>query len=105
MVVPLISPRAFSLPGGIPSAWRQIDHLAMGTQMAARAIALAAGTVVPPHAGPEVFLYVLEGRGKLTAGGETLDLTPGKILYVPPGLSHSLQADTSLRLLGVTATS
>ncbi len=99
----LTKARFFTLPDGIPASGRNIEHLGEGNRMAARAIALAAGTFVPPHAGPEVFLYVLEGQGRLLAAGDAIELLPGRVVHCPENLVHSLEATTALRLLGVTA--
>lgn len=52
---------------------------------------LDAGTVVPAHYHlwhSETF-YVMEGQEEWTVNGETHVLTPGSLVYIPPGAIHS----------------
>ncbi len=48
-----------------------------------------AGGVDPqvPHGEDEVYVAV-RGRAKATTGGDTVDVAPGAVLYVPAGVPH-----------------
>jgi len=51
-----------------------------------------------PHAEDEVYL-VTAGRGSFTAGGQTVDVAPGTVLFVPayePHRFHDITADLAL---------
>jgi len=62
--------------------------------------ALDAGASMDEHrAAAEAVLVVLEGRGELDAGGVTWTLAPGAYLVMPPGMPHSLRAETRLVFL------
>lgn len=43
-----------------------------------------------PHTQDEVY-YVLNGRGKFTAGEETVDVAPGQVLFVAAKVEHRFQ--------------
>jgi mannose-6-phosphate isomerase-like protein (cupin superfamily) len=42
------------------------------------------------HTATDEILYVVEGWGHVTVGGETIALGPGSIVHVPPGVAHRL---------------
>lgn len=51
-----------------------------------------------PHAEDEVYV-VSAGRGRFTSGGQTVDVTPGTVLFVPAHESHrfhDITADLTL---------
>jgi len=51
-----------------------------------------------PHAEDEVYV-VTAGRGRFTAGGQTVDATPGTVLFVPAYEAHhfhDITADLAL---------
>jgi mannose-6-phosphate isomerase-like protein (cupin superfamily) len=51
-----------------------------------------------PHAEDEVYV-VTAGRGRFTAGGQTVDVAPGSVLFVPAHESHrfhDIAADLAL---------
>ena len=52
-----------------------------------------------------VYLYVLEGKGVLKAGSETIDLSADMLVEIPPETPHRLvnSGDTRLRLLNIKA--
>ncbi|MFH2039843.1 MAG: cupin domain-containing protein [Chloroflexota bacterium] len=52
-----------------------------------------------------VYLYVLEGKGVLEAGSETIDLSADMLVEMPPETPHRLvnNGDTRLRLLNIKA--
>lgn len=69
--------------------------------MAAGGQALGCGLIeLPPgafgwpahwHAGNEEAIYVLEGRGRLRRGDETVDVGPGDYIALPAGPAHAHQ--------------
>ena len=51
-----------------------------------------------PHAEDEVYV-VTTGRGRFTSGGQTVDVVPGTVLFVPahePHRFHDITADLAL---------
>jgi quercetin dioxygenase-like cupin family protein len=49
------------------------------------------GEQVAPHNHPKhEFYYVLNGKGMMTVGSETREISPGHLVYIPPNLVHSL---------------
>ncbi len=58
------------------------------TQMTAEFV--AGGTLAPAPA--QRFLFVLEGRLELQAGGKTHTLTPGGFAFLPQGTDHAVRA-------------
>ena len=65
---------------------------------------LAPGEALKPHATPvDVFFYVLEGRGTVTIGGESVELEAEAIVDSPMEMTHWWRntGDTILRLLVV----
>ena len=65
--------------------------------------------LIPPGRAPDHFhtydevIYVLEGRGELSIGGETVPLAPGSCIHLPRKLVHCLAntGDGEMRVLGV----
>jgi len=58
-----------------------------------------AGKEIPRHKAPgEITVQCLEGRVAFTAGGETQELTPGRLLYLAAAEPHSVKGieDSSL---------
>ncbi len=65
---------------------------------------LAPGESLRPHATPvDVFFYVLEGRGAVTIGDETVEVTAETIVDSPRDVPHHWRntGDSVLRLLVV----
>jgi mannose-6-phosphate isomerase-like protein (cupin superfamily) len=61
---------------------------------------LRAGTIdrQSPHAEDEVYVAIV-GRGRFTSGGQTVDVAPGTVLFVPayePHHFHDIAADLAL---------
>jgi mannose-6-phosphate isomerase-like protein (cupin superfamily) len=40
------------------------------------------------HARTDEFYYVIQGRGRMVLDDETIDLSPGIVVYVPRGVRH-----------------
>ena len=54
---------------------------------------LPAGRDVKEHRAPgEIIVHCLEGRIEFTSMGRTQELTPGRLLLLPPGEPHSVRA-------------
>jgi mannose-6-phosphate isomerase-like protein (cupin superfamily) len=47
----------------------------------------------------DVTIAVLEGHGKLTLNQEIIPLEPGRFIFIPAQMSHTLQTQTSLVFL------
>ncbi len=74
------------LPGGVAAHYAEhlrVPALSVGTY------SLAAGGVDPqePHTEDEVYV-VTSGRASFTAGGRTVQVVPGTILFVPAHEEH-----------------
>ncbi len=65
--------------------------------------------VIPPGRAPmhhhtyEEAIYIIEGAGRLWTEGGSADFRPGSSIYLPRGVSHSLEntGETNICLLGV----
>lgn len=56
-------------------------------------LVMRSGKVYQGHAVPgEITVQCLEGRCTLTAGKETRNLEPGRLIYLAGGVAHSLHA-------------
>lgn len=65
-------------------------------------IGVEAGVTIPPCVmNSEMVFFVVEGRGSITAGAETLPIDRGDIVVVPPRASRSISAGERLSLLAV----
>lgn len=54
---------------------------------------LPAGKILPEHKAPgELTVHCLAGRIEFTTMGRTEQLTPGSLIYLPPGGLHSVEA-------------
>jgi mannose-6-phosphate isomerase-like protein (cupin superfamily) len=53
------------------------------------------------HLETEEVYYLLEGRGRMTVGGETREVAAGDAIFIPRGATHALEntGDAPLRLL------
>ena len=61
-----------------------------------------AGAAFPEHRHPhEQTVIVLDGELELTAGGETVRLTPGTVFAIPGDVPHSGRALVATRVLDV----
>lgn len=61
---------------------------------------LPPGMSTTPHYHPvtEEIYYLLEGTGRMTIDGETLDVGPGDAIAIPPGCVHTILCTGSLSL-------
>lgn len=71
------------------------------TEAAMTELIMLPGTTVPEHVheGSAELLYVLEGKGTMTLGGETLPVRAGMAIYIPAGVKHSLVLDSKVEPL------
>jgi len=49
------------------------------------------------------FYYIIEGKGKMELGKDTVDLRPGVTILIPPGLPHRAYGDVKCLIVGVPA--
>lgn len=74
---------------------------------------LIAWTVIAPggqqrghsHAGSEQAYIFLHGTGRMQVGEETAFVGPGQLVYVPPGVPHSVTNTGDENLVFITAAS
>ena len=66
-------------------------------------VRVAAGGGIDPHTHPveTETAYLLRGSARLTCAGATTELRAGGGVSIPPGLEHSLAADTEVELLAI----
>lgn len=78
------------------------DPLVVHSGHEARAIliVLNPGQVMGDHQVKEnAWITVLEGNARVSAGGETIEATPGMLLRFDPDERHSLASDEGARIL------
>ncbi len=49
------------------------------------------------------YYHVLEGSGRLEVGGETVEMSPGVTVVIPPGLPHRAYGELKILIVGVPA--
>ncbi len=60
------------------------------------------GQFIPVHTpGVDLSLVVLEGTGRIVAGGEEMAVGPGSAAFIPAGESRGIKAETRLVLFHV----
>lgn len=61
-----------------------------GTEGLLRLLCFESGQGVPMHKHPkgDEYFYVIEGKGKITIGGEEAEAGPGSIIKAPAGVPH-----------------
>ena len=66
------------------------------TPAAVSVLTLQAEAAVPEHVhdGAVEILYVIEGGGSVTIGGQTTSLSPGSVVYLPADVPHSYVNDS-----------
>lgn len=63
---------------------------------------VTAGATVPAHSHPhEQVVHMLEGDFELTVDGTTHRMTPGTVVVIPGGITHSARAVSASKLLDV----
>ena len=62
--------------------------------------AFAPGQELTEHTSTrEALIHVLDGRGEITLGSETVDASAGTLIRMAPKLPHSVHAHSPLRML------
>lgn len=84
----------------LAGAWRRT--LATGERMMISHVTLDEGAGVPAHSHPhEQVGYVLEGRIRMTIGGEAYDFEPGDSYFIPGDVEHDGTALTNCVVLDI----
>ena len=47
--------------------------------------------------------YILEGTGQMELDGDVVELTPGTVVLIPPGMAHRGRGDFKALIVGVPA--
>jgi mannose-6-phosphate isomerase-like protein (cupin superfamily) len=55
------------------------------------------------HERTDEFYYVIAGKGTMTLDGDTIDLHPGVVVYVPRGVRHKATGDLTVLVVCVPA--
>lgn len=78
----------------LPGHRRQSETLAREGGTSVVMMAMEAGDIVQEHSakGP-VSVHLLRGHAILTAGGKGVELRPGQLGFMEPGLMHDLRAE------------
>ena len=83
-----------------PPHQRVIRHLAAPWTTGTKNVWVGTSTVDPgfssnehAHEGQEEVFYCVCGRGKIRVDGESVDIGPSDLVYVPPGSRHQLVND------------
>ncbi len=83
--------------GTVPVWWlieaREMKEITDGGYLElANEFEVAGGSAVYPHTHPtHEFYYVTSGRGIMTVGDETSEISQGDLVYIPPDTVHSLK--------------
>lgn len=63
---------------------------------------IPAGMGPPPHIhDQDEILYILEGTARCHLDGQTVDVGPGSVVYLPRGTQETFEPTSTLRLLAV----
>lgn len=67
-----------------------------GGAFKAVSLAIPAGQQLAEHTAPTpALLVMLEGQASFTMGDERVDLEPGSVVHIPPGVVHRVDAATN----------
>jgi quercetin dioxygenase-like cupin family protein len=83
--------------GTVPVWWlvnpREMKEITDGGYLElANEFEVQGGSAVFPHTHPtHEFYYVTSGRGTMTIGDETREISQGDLVYIPPDTVHSLE--------------
>jgi len=88
----------------LPGNSRQTENLAREAGVSMLMMAMEAGDLVAEHSAKGVVtVHLLRGHAMLSAAGEALDLRPGQMVMLQPGVPHDVRAEEqSVLLLIVT---
>src|ERR1041384_4853648 len=84
--------------GTVPVWWlikpREVKDITDGGSLQpANEFEVAVGGEVFPHTHPtHEFYFVMTGAGVMTIAGESRDVSPGDLIYIPPDEVHSLRS-------------
>lgn len=53
------------------------------------------------HAKREEFWHVISGKGSAVVGDKTVEITPGKEIFVSTGYKHTIRAETEVIMLEI----
>jgi mannose-6-phosphate isomerase-like protein (cupin superfamily) len=87
------------------SSIRELMHPAVhgnrNQSLAEATVPVAGVTVLHRHHKTEELYHITHGRGRMTLGDETFDVTVGDTICIPPGTPHRIAntGDAPLRLL------
>ncbi len=61
---------------------------------------MSGGTNISDHTSTkEGIVYVIDGKGRFVLEGESIDMSPGVIIYLDKNAVHSLEADENLSFI------
>ncbi len=74
--------------------WLLSDRDGM-TDMSMRVVEIEAGGQTPHHSHPwEHQVFILKGSGRVAAGGETREFSPGAAIFIGPNEEHTFHNDS-----------
>ena len=80
-----------SLPTEIPPIGLQLTTLVKTPSLEVKRLLLARGREIPPHHAPgEITVHCLSGRVTFRANDVPVELAGGQMLFLSPGVTHSL---------------
>ena len=82
----------------------QFNPVALAANERARVLLVCCepGQFIPVHRpGVDIVLLVLEGEGRIVAGDQEADITPGAVAFIAAGEARGIRADTRLVALHV----
>ena len=95
-----------------PDVWKLVDQVAVqpGSIVSRKLVETAHGRVVlfafdagealSEHTSPyTAMVVVLEGKGKMTVGGEEVFLNPGEACLFPANIPHAVEAVSRMKML------
>lgn len=95
-----VNARLSNLSGKLLDAHLAHVEYTHGQQILYQLMSLGAETQLPEICDDkDVTIAVLEGQGSLTLNQEIIPLEPGRLIFIPAQMTHTLQTQTSLFFL------
>jgi quercetin dioxygenase-like cupin family protein len=74
--------------------------LAQGRPLSLTLFAFDRGEEISTHSAPgDAMVYILDGRAKVTIGGESFELQKGQAIVMPANIPHGLEAVERFKML------